>query len=101
MTDLVTYLLESPYIVVPVFIWLWSQAKLPHIEWGKVSSGVLFTLAGQLLQTLSLSLATYSSWDWMYWPITVSSLLGIVSYAVGLAIIGGYIIYYGITFWKP
>ena len=101
MVDFVTAILETPYIIVPVFIWLWSQAKLPRIEWSKISAGVLFTLAGSLMKTLSLTLATYVSYDWMYWPITLASLFGNLSMMAGLAMIGIYITYYAIVLWKP
>lgn len=101
MVDFVTAILGTPYIIVPVFIWLWAQAKLPRIEWSKISAGVLFTFAGSLMKTLSLSLTTYVSYNWVYWPITLTSLFGDLCMMAGLAMIGIYITYYALVLWKP
>ena len=101
MVDWIATIIETPYVITPVFIWLWAQAKLPSVNWSKISAGVLMTFAGSILQTLSLKLAAYAVYDWMYWPITLTSLAGMLGIIAGMAMIGVYITYYAMILWKP
>lgn len=101
MADWITAILETPYLVVPIFIWLWDKAELPQIKWKKIAPGVLLAFSGEVLRVLAVSMSTYASADWMYWPITLSSLAGTLSFIIGLAMIGFYATYYAIVMWKP
>ena len=98
MSDWVTTIIGTPYLVVPIVAWLWSLAKLPKVQWDKVASGVLMVFSAQFLNALAGVFAPYAGWG----PAlqALFSFFGIVSNVLGLAIIGFYLLVDALMMWK-
>ncbi len=92
MTDWILSILATPYIATPIVAWLWKQAKFPELNWKKIFRGVALTFAASILQTLSMSLSSLTSNDWIFWIVSLTHVLGSASQLFGLAIIGFYLI---------
>jgi hypothetical protein len=100
MTDWISAIIETPYLIAPIMAWLWTRANFPSIRWGKIAAGALLIFGGKTLNTLVLAMGPFLANEWMAWPGSMISLIGTVSSIMGLAIMGFYVLYGALVTWK-
>lgn len=91
-SDWVTAVVETPYLVLPVVVWLWEQTRLPRVKWGRIGAGALLTLGGRILSRLVLALGPLVGQEWLRLPMAGLSLLANAATVTGLAVMGFYIL---------
>ncbi|MBR9681406.1 MAG: hypothetical protein GOV00_01255 [Candidatus Altiarchaeota archaeon] len=100
MSDFVTSIVNTPYLIVPVFLWLWQMAKFPRIDANKMGVGVLLTLSGLFMYGLANAFAPYAGEGWGIMFAGLFSFLAILLDVLGLVIIGVFAVVEAINLWK-
>ena len=100
MSDWVGTIVATPYLIVPIVIWLWQTAKLPRVEWQKIGAGVLMVFAGNFLTMLADIFSPYAASGWGSALSAFFSFFATIANVLGLAIIGFYLLVDALLMWK-
>lgn len=100
MADVITTIVNAPYLIVPVFLWLWQAARFPRIDANKIGVGVLLTFAGVFMQGLANAFAPYVGQSWGVLFSGVFSFLAIMADVLGLVIVGVFLAVESLNLWK-
>ncbi|HDR53399.1 MAG TPA: hypothetical protein ENN60_01850 [archaeon] len=100
MTDIVTTIVNTPYLILPVFVWLWGVAKFPRINLERIGVGVMLTLSGLFLNSLANAFAPYAGQSWGILFAGVFSFLAILADVLGLVILGVFCVVEAVQMWK-
>ena len=100
MSDWVTAIVQTPYLVVPVVAYLWAIAKLPKPKWDRIAAGVLMVFSADFLNALAQAFVPYAAQSWGAAFMALFSFIAIVAKIVGLAIVGLYLLVDALLLWK-
>lgn len=85
-------LVETPYLVLPLVVWIWEKTRLPRVKWGRIGAGALLTFAGRVLSRLVMALGPAMGNEWMRMPTAALGLISNASTITGLAVMGFYVL---------
>ncbi len=100
MSDFVTAIVNTPYLIVPVFLWLWQVAKFPRMDANKIGVGVLMTLSGLFMNGLANAFAPYTADSWGVLFTGLFSFLAIILDVLGLVVIGVFLLVEAVNLWR-
>ena len=100
MSDLVTAIVAEPYLLVPIFVWLWGLAKLPKVQWDKIGAGALMAFSGKVLEALANQFVPFASLGWGSGLAAFFNFFAVIAYILGLAMIGFYALADAFMMWK-
>ena len=100
MSDFVTAIVNTPYLIIPVFLWFWQMAKFPRIDINKIGVGVLMVLSGLFMNGLANAFAPYGAESWGILFTGLFSFLAILMDVLGLVVIGVFLVVEAINLWK-
>jgi len=100
MSDWITTIIGTPYLIVPIVVWLWQAAKLPKVNWARIGAGVLMVFAANFLNMLVEVFSPFASQGWGSALVAFFSFFATIANVLGLAIIGFYLLMDALLMWK-
>lgn len=100
MADIVSTIVATPYLIVPLVAWLLRFTGLGEISWNEVTPGLVMILAADIIGKLSATFEVYAGHEMGTALLALFSMFEIVTRMLGLAIVGFVLLMDGILNWR-
>ena len=100
VSELLTLILGTPYLTLPLIIAVWKYADLPKIKWNEIVAGALLVFAGDILVKFSVAMSPYNKNEWFQWLITLAGISSRLAIYLGYLIMGSFLIIRAWNSWK-